>query len=292
MTWFHGLEPILTENVSLADKTWYRIGGPARYYCVPTTTAQVADLVERCSAHNIPLRVLGAGANVLIRDRGFPGVVVQLDRDAFGNVLIDGTRVVAGSAVDCPNLVRRTVRCGLAGLEVLAGIPGTVGGVVRMNAGGKYGDVSASVVSVTLVDAIGTLVQLDRTELEFDYRRTNLTGKIVLKVEFELRPHDSTALLQRYTEIWDFKKESQRFARNNAGCTFKNPAGYSAGALIDQAGLKGERCGGAHVCTRHANFIIAEPQTRADDILALADRVRQRVQEQFDIELEMEIDVW
>ncbi len=292
MKWYHGLEPIVRENVCLADQTWYRLGGSARYFCTPTSTAQVCEIVRQAGAFNVPLKVLGGGANVLVRDGGFDGAVLQLCKDAFGRVTFENHTARADSAADLPDLVRRTVNEGLAGLEFMAGIPGTVGGAVRMNAGGKFGEIGQSVSGVTFVDRSGAIDRWGKSQLVFQYRKTNLAGKIIIEVTFDLAVTDAEQLRDRYSKIWGYKKRTQPFTRNNAGCVFKNPVGHHAGQLIDRAGLKGESCGGASVYEQHANFIVTQPNTKANDVLSLIDRVRTRVRERFEVDLELELDVW
>lgn len=292
MKWYSGLEAIVNEKVPLADRTWYRLGGPACYFCTPISADQVAEIVRRSREQGLPLKILGGGANVLVRDEGFDGIVVHLDPAAFGTVRFDGPTAVAGAAADLPDLVRRTVSRGLAGLEFMAGIPGTVGGAVRMNAGGKFGEIGDSVTSVTLLDDAGELQQWGRERLHFEYRKTNLLDKTILQASFTLISTDPEELKRRYREVWEYKKQSQPFTRNNAGCVFKNPAGHKAGQLIDLAGLKGESCGGASVCRQHANFIVTEPHARTCDVLHLVDRIRSRVQQRFHVDLELEVDVW
>lgn len=292
MKWYAGLETIVEENVPLADLTWYHLGGPARYFCRPSAVEHIREIVKRTRDLGLPLKVLGEGANVLVRDEGFDGIVIQLSKSSFGQTSTSGAQVAAGGATDLPDLVRRTVKAGLAGLECLAGIPGSVGGAVRMNAGGKYGDIGSAVSSVEFVDQAGEVNDWDRQQLDFHYRASNLIDKIITKVTFQLEPTEPGPLDLRYKEIWNFKKCTQPFTRNNAGCMFKNPEGFKAGELIDRAGLKGLSYGGASVCEKHANFIIAEPTTRTADILTLTQRIQQSVQEKFDVALELEVDVW
>ena len=292
MKWYYGLEAIVNENVRLADYTWYRLGGAARYFCTPTSTEQVCEVVRRANSHKLPLKVLGGGANILVRDEGFDGVVLRLCRDVFGTTTRCGVTLRAGGAADLPDVVRRTVNDNLGGLEYLAGIPGTIGGAVRMNAGGKFGEIGQSVQSVNFVDRNGVFDQWDRSQLQFNYRKTNLTDKIIMEVVFDLSAADPQELRARYTTIWNYKKLSQPFTRNNAGCMFKNPTGHHAGELIDRAGLKGESCGGAIICERHANFIVTHSNTTASDVLTLINRVRQRVLDRFEVDLELEVDVW
>ncbi|MCG3138179.1 MAG: UDP-N-acetylenolpyruvoylglucosamine reductase [Phycisphaerae bacterium] len=292
MKWYHGFEAITEENVSLRERTWYRLGGPARYLCRPISVEQVRELVQRCRQEQLPLKVLGVGANVLVRDEGFEGVVIQLDKQAFGQVHFEPPGVRAGASTDLTDLIRLTVHRNLAGLEFLAGIPGSVGGALRMNAGGKFGEISQSVVSVRLIDEAGRPAEWDRRQLIFSYRHSNLANTIVLEATFELHTADAELLNHRYREIWDYKKATQPFTRNNAGCTFKNPPGLFAGQLIERAGLKGMSIGGATVSPMHANFITADPQTTSADILTLIDHIQHQVHDKFDVRLETEIDVW
>ncbi len=292
MKWYRGLEPIVEEHVRLADRTWYRLGGAARYFCTPASITEVGEIVKRARDAHLPLKVLGGGANVLVRDEGFDGVVMQLGKDTFGHITIDNNRIRADGAVDLPDLVRRTVNEGLAGLECLAGIPGTVGGAVRMNAGGRYGEIGGLVCAATVVATDGSLHEWDRNHMEFRYRGSNFVDVIVIDVTFELSLADGEELSNRHREIWEYKKSTQPFTRNNAGCMFKNPAGHHAGQLIDRAGLKGESCGGATVCEQHANFIVTDAKTRTKDILTLVDRIQGRVRDFCGVDLELEVDVW
>lgn len=292
MKWYCGLEPIVSENVSLARHTWYGLGGSARYFCTPTNLEELCEVVRRVRSCDLPLKILGGGANVLVRDEGFDGAVVRLGRQAFGKTVVQDGVARAGGSVDLPDFVRRTVRANLTGLECLAGIPGTVGGAVHMNAGGKFGDIGQSVATLRFVDHNGSVAEWDKEKVLFEYRKTNLADRIIVEVTFDLQAADPDDLRRRYSNIWDYKKSRQPFTRNNAGCVFKNPTGLHAGQLIDRAGLKGESCGGASVCERHANFIVTQPDTKANEVLSLIDRVRSRVHEHFHIDLELEVDVW
>jgi len=268
------------------------MGGAARYFCTPSCLEQGGEIVRRAASCDLPYKVLGGGANVLVRDDGFDGLVIHLPAATFGKVQHRRGRLRVGSAAALPDIVRRTVAMGLEGLECLAGIPGTVGGAVCMNAGGRFGEVGPRVASVSLLDRRGRLQEWDRRRLHFEYRGSNLTDTIILDVAFELQPVDRQALAHHYREIWEYKKRTQPFARNNAGCVFKNPTGHHAGQLVDRAGLKGLRRGGAVVSRQHANFIVTEPGATTRDILTLIGEIRCRVYEQFKVNLELEVDVW
>jgi UDP-N-acetylmuramate dehydrogenase len=293
MSWYEGFEPICRPDVPLSEYTWYRLGGPARWFFRPRDEAEAAALVERCRRCEVPWRLLGRGANVLVRDEGFDGAVIQLVGPHFERVEYDGARLCAGAGVELPRLIRDSIHRGLVGLEVLAGIPGSVGGATRMNAGGRYGEIGQLACSVRLLDADGQIVSRKAAEVGFAYRRTNLAGCAVLATTLELQPGDREAALERHRRIWSEKHAQQpAVALRSAGCIFKNPPGRSAGWLLEQAGLKGVRIGGAQISEKHANFIVAEAGAKARDVLDLICLARDRVWNRSGIQLELEIDVW
>ncbi len=289
---FAGLDEIVHEQAPLAPLTWYRLGGPARYLVRPRGPAELADVARRCGEAGLRMYVLGLGANLLVGDAGVDGCVVRLDAEHWRAVRITGTAVEVGAGVDLQKLVVRTVRVGLGGLESLAGIPGTVGGGVRMNAGGKFGDLGSVVRRVDVMDPAGNAFTRHKDDLIFSYRRTNITAPFILGATLELEPDDPDRLVRRTKEIWMYKRNSQPLNTKSCGCTFKNPPGQSAGALIDGAGLKGRRLGGAEVSDKHANFIVAHPGCRADDVLGLIQVVREAVAARHGVDLESEVQIW
>jgi len=289
---FAGLEEVVSENEPLAAHTWYKIGGPARWYVRPRNVEELQEATRRCTENNIPLYVLGLGANLLSGDAGVDGAVFRFDQEHWQEVRIAANTIEVGCGVDMQKLLLRAVRQGLAGIECLAGIPGTIGGGIRMNAGGKFGDLGAVVGKVSIMDAAGQLSQRNKDELVFDYRSTNISAKFILGAVLELEEEDPQRVMKRTKEIWMFKKNSQPLNTKNAGCIFKNPRGLSAGALIDQAGLKGMKVGCAEVSDKHANFIIAHPGCRADDVLKLIRIIREKVFEKNQVRLESEVLIW
>ncbi len=294
MRWLDEICPGVEHNVPLAGLTWFHLGGPAAHMVHPDGSAQLGDILRRARAEGVLVKVLGGGANILVRDDGFDGLVIRLDGEAFQKVVIDGDRVRAGAGASLVRLVRHCSRIGLAGLEGLAGVPGTVGGGIRMNAGGRHGEIGDVVESVEVVDPDLHCDRrvLSRAEAGFAYRRTALGDALVVGATLKLRRDDPRRVYARFRDIWRQKRESQPLGEHSAGCIFTNPPGDSAGRLIDQAGLKGETIGRAHVSRRHANFIIGDQGATADQVLRLIDRVRQRVRDRFGTELELEIDVW
>lgn len=292
MNIFSGLEHIVKEKCLLAPYTWYGLGGPADYLVTPQNREQIAEVLRRCRENQLPVRVLGFGSNLLVGDEGVRGVVIRLENPVFCDFKFEGTTLRAGAGANLNKLVLESVRKGLAGLEALTGIPGSVGGAVRMNAGGRFGDLGSVVQSVTVMNMDGQIFEKAKPELVFDYRSTNITAKLILEAAIELTESDPESLLQVVKEVWIYKKNTQPLDTHNAGCIFKNPRGLSAGALIDRAGLKGTQIGGAVVSEKHANFIIAEKGCRSSDVRQLIDLVRTRVREKFDVQLELEIEIW
>jgi UDP-N-acetylmuramate dehydrogenase len=180
----------------------------------------------------------------------------------------------------------------LGGLETLVGIPGTIGGALHGNAGSRGGDIGQWTRQATVMTRSGEILTRQRDEMVFAYRESSLDELVIVEAKFELEPDDPNELTKRMQKQWIVKKANQPMAHQSAGCIFKNPRGMSAGELIDQAGLKGTRIGGAEVSSRHANFIVADPGTSPNDVLRLIDLVRGRVAERLGIELELEIEIW
>ena len=292
MKLFTGLEQIVKQGQPLAGYTWMRIGGPAQYFIEPTTVEQLAEVLTRCRENEVPVHVLGGGANLLIDDSGVRGAVIRLTGADFAQATFSREGLKAGAATTLSQLVLRSVREGLSGMEPLTGIPGTIGGAIRMNAGGAFGDIGSIVESVVLMDVDGVTFVRQRGELAFGYRSTNITSKVILGAEFRLTEDDPHRILNQVKQIWIHKKNTQPLGKGSAGCVFKNPRGMSAGALIDKSGLKGHRMGGAVVSEKHANFIVADPGARASDVLKLINLVRETVYKRFEVYLELEIEVW
>ena len=292
MNIFSGLEDIVEADCSLHEYTWFGLGGKADFVITPGSVEQLRTIVQRCNENGVAMYVLGFGSNLLIKDEGLRGAVIKLAGSEFEAVSFEGEQVRAGAGADLNKLVLDCVRKGLSGLEALTGIPGSVGGAIKMNAGGSFGDIGASVESVTLMDNQGNVFEKSKPELAFDYRRTNITAKFILAARMKLTAGEAEQIMRTTKEAWICKKNNQPLNTRNAGCIFKNPRGLSAGALLDRAGLKGLKIGGAAVSEKHANFITAEEGCSSNDVIRLIEAVQQRVKEQFDIELELEIEIW
>ncbi len=292
-----GLELPCKLNEPLGPLTWYGAGGPAELLAAPASIVQLAELLRRCKQFNQPVRILGSGANLLVSDAGVKGVVIQLTAAAFTKIDFIGTRLVAGGGADLFKVVQECARQGLSGLECMAGIPASVGGAVRMNAGGTYGEIRQSLHSILCMDGEGGLIERPAAELGFSYRKSHIPEPIILEARFDLTPIDPAAARARVKEIFDYKSSTQPMGARSAGCAFKNPPkelsqGRGAGKLIDDAGLKGRRVGGAEVSPHHANFIVLHPGGAADDVLELMKIVQSVVLEKFKVPLEREVVVW
>lgn len=272
--------------------TWFRLGGNARCLFRPRDAQDLSCLMSRAAEQRVPVKVLGVGANVLVRDDGFDGVVVRLDAPALKHVeRLDDSWMVGGGG-DLMPLSRDLSEQGWSGLECMAGIPATVGGAVKMNAGGRFGEIGTVVREILLVTRSGDLETWSADRLGFGYRRSNITDQIVVRVTMQLAQDDPRESSGRYAEYFAYKERSQPMKDRSAGCVFKNPTGASAGALIDRAGLKGLACGGASVSEKHANFIVTRPDARACDVIRLIEKIREAVGKAFGIELETEVDIW
>jgi UDP-N-acetylmuramate dehydrogenase len=294
MNIFSGLDEIVETDYPLAKRTWYGLGGPADYLIRPQNLEQLKDVVRRCSENEIPIYVMGFGSNLLIGDEGLRAAVITLGAGQFTQMKFDSSQagLTAWAGAELSRAVLTCVQKGFTGIEALTGIPGSLGGAVKMNAGGNFGDIGAAVEAVTLMDIHGNVFEKSKPELVFDYRRTNIAARFILSAKLQLATADPEQIMRTVKEIWIYKKNNQPLNTKNSGCIFKNPREASAGALIDRAGLKGLQIGEAIVSEKHANFIIAQQGCKSRDVMRLIDVIKERIKEQFDIELELEIEIW
>lgn len=265
--------------------TTYRAGGPAARFVVAESTDELLVVAEAAEAGGLPVLVVGRGSNLLVADRGFPGIAVQLGA-AFSSIDIDGCRVRAGGAATLPVAARRTASAGCTGFEWAVGVPGSIGGAVRMNAGGHGSDMAAVVVDATIVDLrVAAIERWSADALRFGYRTSSVRDSdVVVEATLQLSPGDAAASLRTIDDIVKWRRENQPGGQN-AGSVFTNPPGDSAGRLIDTAGCKGLRVGTAHVSTKHANFIQVDDGGSADDVLALMRLVHERVRAAHGVDL-------
>ena len=283
------LGPRVRRDVPIGTLTTYRVGGDADLFVEAAGPDDLRAVRAAVSGHDVPVLVLGKGSNLLIADSGFHGLALVLG-EAFGAVEIRDGSVEAGGAVGLPVLARRTAAAGLTGLEWAVGVPGSVGGGVRMNAGGHGSDMARCLSTWELYD-LGAEAEgwQPVSSLAYGYRRSGVgASQVVTAARFELRAGDREESEAEIAEIVRWRRENQPGGQN-AGSVFTNPPEDSAGRLIDAAGLKGRRLGSAEVSPKHANFIQADPGGSADDVRRLIDMVREEVRRQAGVELVPEV---
>ena len=278
----------------LARRTSFGIGGVPEFLFEPASEEEAGEVVHACRANDVPLRVLGGGCNLLVADGRLQGAVMATSKLRFERV--GEGRVEVGAGNSFPSLVSRSAELGIPVLSGCPGIPGSVGGVVAMNAGGRFGSVGDALLEVTGFDLEGHRFRRAIEPGDLGYRTTRFEGMVVTGASFRRDASlDRDAARRLFTEAAAWKKATQPLSAASAGCVFKNPpapAPKSAGALIDGAGLKGERAGGARVSPVHANFIVNEGGATFAEVFALIERVRERVRAAHGVELDLEVKVW
>ena len=286
-----------TQNCIINDEpmamhTWFQLGGPALHFAEPENTEQLGELLAWAGGENLPVKVLGSGSNILVRDEGIRALVVSLSHPHFQDIKVDGSGIIAGGGAKLGRVVTTAVHAGLGGMEELVAIPGTIGGALRGNAGTTKNDIGQWTKRVTVMTESGQIVDRLGEEILFNYRQSSIDEPIILEAAFQLEEDDPRQLAKRMQKMWIIRKSKQPMGHQCAGCVFKNPTGLHAGELIDDAGLKGTRIGGAVVSDRHANFIVAEAECTSSDVLRLVDLIREQVDQRMGIELELEIEIW
>ena len=292
MTLADAFPEIARRDQPLAPFTHLRIGGRAEFLVQPRTADELRQVLHYCAGHAVPLRMLGGGYNLLVRDEPVPGAVVRLSGPAFETITVDGRTVRAAGGAALFDLIAASVRAGLSGLETLVGIRGSVGGSVRCNVGDRAGEIGASVRRVAVLGLDGTEQVRTRDELTFGDHTSDLDEPVILWVEFELERDDAAAVLKRMRRTWVLRKGAEPLSFQASVRMFRNPAGATAAALIERAGLAKTKAGNAEVSDRNGNYAIAHPGTTAKDLIRLLDVVRTRVKENSGITLQQELNVW
>jgi UDP-N-acetylmuramate dehydrogenase len=278
----------LVREVPLKELVWFRAGGPAEVLFRPADVEDLAGFLAARPA-GLPVQVIGVGSNLLIRDGGFPGAVIRLPA-SFGKIETDGTRLRAGAAALDANVAKAAADAGIAGLEFLRGVPGTVGGALRMNAGCYGREIADILVEATALDGAGNKVTLTKAEMDFTYRHTAAPEDLIfVKAVFEGTRDAPEAIKARMEELVTNREASQPIRAKTGGSTFKNPPGKKAWELIDKAGCRGLMQGAAQVSEKHCNFLINTGEATAADIEALGEELRRRVLESQGVALEWEI---
>jgi UDP-N-acetylmuramate dehydrogenase len=278
----------LTHEAPLKDLVWFRAGGPAEWLFRPADAEDLASFLA-AKSNDVRIAVIGVGSNLLVRDGGIPGVVVRLS-SPFGKIETHGTRVRAGAAALDANVARAAADAGIAGLEFLRGVPGTIGGALKMNAGCYGREIKDIFVEATALDARGNRLTLTPDDMKFVYRKTQVRDELIfIEAVFEGVVDRPEAIRARMEELSANREAAQPIKSRTGGSTFKNPPGHKAWQLIDEAGCRGLRRGDAQVSEKHTNFLINTGEASAADLEALGEEVRRRVKEKSGVELEWEI---
>ncbi|HEV2434785.1 MAG TPA: UDP-N-acetylmuramate dehydrogenase [Verrucomicrobiae bacterium] len=282
---------VVRRDEPMASHTLLRVGGPADVYVEPASEADVAGVLKFCGAHGVPLFVMGRGSNLLVRDGGFRGVIICLAHAHFDRIEVDGERLRCGAGAKLKNVAVEAKRNGLSGVEFLEGIPGSVGGALRMNAGAMGGQTFDVVESVRLMDYGGDVRELAPKEMAVAYRScATLKNHIALAAVFKCK-RAPRAEIEARMKMFSERRWASQPAAPSAGCIFKNPAQIPAGKLVDELGLKGTRVGGAVVSAEHGNFIVNGGSATARNVLDLIDLLRQRAKTERGIELQTEVEI-
>ena len=283
---------LVRENEPLAPYTWLQIGGPARYFAEPTTINELQQLVAAAHRDKVPVRVVGGGSNLLVQEAGCDALVLHLAAADLTSIRITGKKVTVGGGAKLSHVISRVVGEGLAGLEHLVGIPGTIGGAVVGNAGVVNGEIGSHVKRVTTLDSAGQLVERRAPDFQFSYRRSDLDDCIVVEVELELETGNVTELTRRMQNSWIVKRAGQPPTDQRAAIAFVDPSGITAAELIDQCGLKGAAEGEVSLSSQYPGYLVVSGNANSAQVLALLDRVRKAVLMRTGIQLQSHLRIW
>ena len=279
----------LLRNEPLGPYTWFRVGGNADALFIPADADDLADFLKALDPA-VPVQVLGVGSNVIVRDGGVEGVVVRLAGRPFGSVTVEGETVTAGAGALDAMVARAAAKSGVAGLEFYAGIPGTIGGALTMNAGCYGAETKDVLVSAWGLNRAGERVDYQLADFGYTYRHSEAPADIIwIEAVYRGRPDDPAAVQARMTEITDRRETTQPIREKTGGSTFKNPEGHSSWKLVDDAGWRGKPFGGAKFSELHSNFMINFAEATAADIEGLGETVRADVKDKFGVDLQWEI---
>ena len=292
---YNKLAAIVRDEQVLRDEpmqkhTTFRVGGPADYFVMPETIEQVQKVVTLCKGEEIPYYIVGNGSNLLVSDKGYRGVIIQIGK-RFGQIEVKENQITAQAGALLSAVANRALEAGLAGFEFAAGIPGSLGGACVMNAGAYGGEMKDVLLSVTVLTPEGEVLTIPREELELGYRTSIIEKKhyLVLEAVIELQKGDPEEIKAVMDDLRQRRIDKQPLEYPSAGSTFKRPEGYFAGKLIQDAGLKGFQVGGAQVSEKHAGFVINKNHATASDIYELMRQVSEKVEEESGVRLEPEV---
>ncbi|TWT54298.1 UDP-N-acetylenolpyruvoylglucosamine reductase MurB [Rubripirellula amarantea] len=292
MSFPDSLSHLIRTDEPLAPLVWLGIGGPAHYFAQPSDNQELSQLVVAASQAKLPVRVLGSGSNVLVREAGVDGLVISLGQIAGGDVIVEGTKLSVGAGVKLSHAVIEAVGAGLAGLEHLIGIPGTVGGAVVGNASSGGRDIGSAVESITVLEPSGETTTLAQEEVGFSHRKTSLSGVTVLRVNFALEDRDVSQLTKRMQKLWINRNSARPNEERRIAMPFIDPDGMPVRELLDSVGLSGMREGDVSLDAQQPQYLIAHAGATSDQCLKLIERVREQVLLQTGIDLQLNLQIW
>ncbi|OYP37552.1 UDP-N-acetylenolpyruvoylglucosamine reductase [Rhodopirellula sp. MGV] len=286
------LQHVVRSDESLAPLVWLGIGGPAHFFAEPVDIEQITEITVWAAENDLPLRILGSGSNVLVRESGFDGVVISLAAAATSGLSIEGDCLTAGAGGKLSHAVVKSVGAGLGGLEHLMGIPGTVGAAVVGNVSSGGRDISPVVKAIRVMEADGSIREISQEEIGFTYRKTSLTGAMIVEVVFQLEPGDPVALTKRLQKLWISRNSTRPADMERIAMPFIDPDTISALELIQNVGLAGIREGDVSLDSSQPHYMIAHQGATSDQCLKLIDRVREQVLLQTGIDLQLNLQIW
>ncbi len=292
MSLIEGLEHIVRTDEPLGPFTSVKLGGTASYFAEPTTQEELLELIKRFVAAEEPVRLIGAGSNVLVPDAGVKGLVIRLAAPAFGQISVEGNQITAGGGASLAHLISTSVREGLSGLHHLVGIPGTVGGALNGNAGTHGFDIGSLVSSVRVITRDGNLHERGSDTLSFSHRSSSLNELVILDATFDLESGEADRLTKSMQQKWIVARAGQPPAVERTVYAFKDHGGESAADVIERAGLKGKSHGDVSVSDRNANCLIAGPDAKAEEVKSLIESIQDEVAIKLDVELETALEIW
>ncbi len=291
MSIINGFEHIVRENQSLAPYTRLKLGGVAEFFAEPTTQDELVGLVKRFDQQQQPIRLIGSGSNVVIRDEGVPGLVLHLSAPCFCEISVDDNRIIAGGGTQLSHFVSTAVREGLAGPENLVGIPGTIGGALHGNTGAHGVDIGSWVQNARVLTRAGEIIERDRDAVAFSYRQSSLNELVILKATFQFERESPELLTRQLQKLWIVRRASQPISEN-AIYVFKDDGVETASELIDRAGLKGMQVGEVEISDRDANLFVVQPGATSQDVLRLIDLVKNQVHDRLGVEIQAAVQIW
>lgn len=292
MEFSQSVQHLVRVDEPLAPLTWLQIGGSARFYAEPSTVEELCYLMRDAHANSLPVRLIGDGSNVLVRDSGFDGLVINLCTAGLSKLEVRENRLVAGGGAKLNHVISKSVGAGLAGIEYLAGIPGTIGGAVVNNAGVKNGDLGCRVTRVLGVDKSGEAQDMSRDVMRFGFRQSNLDDVVVAEVELSLENTDTEDLIRRMQTAWIVKRAAQPPSGTRTVQAFIEPDGISISDALDSADMRGYAAGEVSLSSQFPGFLVVQSDASSDQVIALIETVTQAVHAKVGIQLQPQLRIW